>query len=128
MAIEEIRERLLPHAAALEHADVKYAVMGGNAVAEWVGRVDKAAVRFTRDVAILLRRSDLPRSIEAMQPAGFIHYRLLDVDVFLDGPEGTPKDGVHIVFAGERVRAARSSPRTGRFSIGTGRWLSSPRA
>ena len=38
MAIDEVRQRLLRAAAALEAGQVKYAVLGGNAVAEWVGR------------------------------------------------------------------------------------------
>lgn len=50
MAIQEVRERSLRSKAALEAAQVLYAVAAGNAVAEWVGRVDKAAVRFTQDV------------------------------------------------------------------------------
>ena len=57
MAIQEVRERLLRSTAALEAAQVPYAVTGGNAVAEWVGRIDKAAVRFTRDVDLLIRRA-----------------------------------------------------------------------
>ena len=48
MAIEKVRERLQRTAQALDAAQVPYAVIGGNAVAEWVGRVDEGAVRFTR--------------------------------------------------------------------------------
>ena len=55
-AVQEVRERLLRTTKALEHAQVSYAVAGGNAVAAWVGRVDMAAIRFTQDVDILLRR------------------------------------------------------------------------
>ena len=59
-AVEKVRERLLRATAALETANVPYAVIGGNAVAAWVARVDEAAVRNTADVDILLRRDDLP--------------------------------------------------------------------
>ena len=58
-----------------------YAVVGGNAVAEWVGRVDKAAVRFTQDVDILLRREDLPLAVTALEQAGFDFRRELDRNV-----------------------------------------------
>jgi hypothetical protein len=58
-AVEKVRDRLLRAANTLEQAGVPYAVAGGNAVAAWVSRVDEAAVRNTRDVDILLRRSDL---------------------------------------------------------------------
>ena len=60
-AVEKVRERMLRAVAALEKARVPYAVVGGNAVAAWVSRVDESAVRNTRDVDILLRRSDLRR-------------------------------------------------------------------
>lgn len=57
-AVEAVRERACRAAAALEKANIPYAVAGGNAVAAWVARVDRAAVRNTQDVDILIRRSD----------------------------------------------------------------------
>jgi hypothetical protein len=57
-AVEKVRERLLRATAALENASIPYAVCGGNAVAVWVTRVDESAVRNTRGVDILIRRSD----------------------------------------------------------------------
>ncbi len=48
MAIERVRERLLKVTGLLNESGIPYAVLGGNAVAEWVGRVDEAAVRFTQ--------------------------------------------------------------------------------
>ena len=41
--------------AALEARSIPYAVIGDNAVAAWVSRIDEAAVRNTKDVDILLR-------------------------------------------------------------------------
>ena len=68
--IEQVRRRLERAAAALAGAGIPYAVVGGNAVAAWVSRVDTAAVRNTRDVDILLRRNDLARAQSAMAAAG----------------------------------------------------------
>lgn len=108
-AVEKVRQRLLRAAAALEKAGVPYAVVGGNAVAAWVSRVDEAAVRNTRDVDILLRREDLERATEAMRAAGFIHRhaaalgKAAGLDMFLDGPEAKARDAVHVVMAGEKV-------------------------
>src|SRR5438876_2981492 len=65
-AVEKVRERLLRAAAALQTAGVPYAIAGGNAVAAWVSRVDEAAVRNTRDVDILLRRTDLEAAKTAL--------------------------------------------------------------
>jgi hypothetical protein len=104
-AVEKVRERLLRATAALEAARLPYAVIGGNAVAAWVSQVDEGAVRNTRDVDILVRREDLPAVIAAMSTAGFIHAEVAGVDLFIDGPNGKPSDGVHLLFAGEKIRA-----------------------
>jgi hypothetical protein len=103
-AVERVRDRLLRSTGALAGAGVPYAVAGGNAVAAWVSRVDTAAVRTTQDVDILIRRADLPAARAALEAAGFVYRHTADVDVFLDGPDAKARDGVHIVFAGEKVR------------------------
>ena len=51
--MEKVRERLRRAAAALEKANIRYAVAGGNSVAAWVSRVDEAAVRNTQAIDIL---------------------------------------------------------------------------
>ena len=104
MAAEKVKERLRRATKALDAAGVPYAVAGGNAVAEWVGRVDEDAVRNTRDVDLLIRRTDLPAARAALEAAGFVYHQLLDVDMFIDGPQGRPSGGIHILFAGEKVR------------------------
>jgi hypothetical protein len=109
-AVEKVRKRLSRAAAALERAGVRYAVVGENAVAAWVSRVDEAAARNTQDVDILLRREDLPAAIAAMSAAGFVHRRVAGVDMFLDGPQAKARDAVHLVFAGEKVRPEFVAP------------------
>jgi hypothetical protein len=104
MAAEKVKERLRRATKALDDACVPYAVAGGNAVAEWVGRVDEDAVRNTRDIDLLIRRIDLPAARTALEAAGFVYCQLLDMDMFIDGPQGRPSGGVHILFAGEKVR------------------------
>jgi len=104
MAAEKVKERLRRATKALDDAGVPYAVAGGNAVAEWVARIDEGAVRNTRDVDLLVRRIDLPAARAALEAAGFVYYQLLDVDMFIDGPQGRPSEAVHILFAGEKVR------------------------
>jgi hypothetical protein len=104
MAAEKVKERLRRAVKALDSAQVPYAVVGGNAVAEWVARIDEDAVRNTRDVDLLLRRADLGAARAALEAAGFVYCRLLDVDMFIDGPQGRPSGGVHLLYAGEKVR------------------------
>jgi hypothetical protein len=86
MAAEKVKERLRRAIGALEAADVPYAVVGGNAVAEWVARVDEEAVRNTRDVDLLVRRSQFDAARSALEAAGFFYHNLVGVDVFIDGP------------------------------------------
>ena len=103
-AVERVRERMIRAARALDAAHVPYAIAGGNAVAAWVSRVDEAAVRYTPDVDILLRRSDLVAATTALEAAGFVHRHTAGLDMFLDGAEAKARDAVHIVFADEHVR------------------------
>ena len=110
MAAEKVRERLRRATRALDGAGVPYAVVGGNAVAEWVARIDDEAVRNTRDVDLLVRRADFAAARAALEAAGFVYHRLIDVDVFIDGPQGKPSAGVHLLFADEKVRAADECP------------------
>jgi hypothetical protein len=104
MAAERVKERLRRATRALDAAGVPYAVAGGNAVAEWVARVDEDAVRNTRDVDILIRRPDFPAARACLEAVGFIYYELLDIDTFIDGPQGKPSGGIHLLYAGEKVR------------------------
>ena len=101
MAAEKVKERLRRATRALDAAGIPYAVIGGNAVAEWVGRVDEDAVRNTKDVDLLIRRADFPAVQTALEAVGFVYHQELDVDKFLDGPQGRPSAGIHIVYAGE---------------------------
>src|SRR5438128_1033741 len=103
-AVAKVRERLLRATAALNQAGVPYAVVGGNAVASWVATIDEGAVRNTRDVDLLVRRSDLPSITAALEQAGFVGDELLDVVMFRDGAEGKPSEAVHLLFAGEKTR------------------------
>ena len=103
-AVEAVRRRALRATAALAVAKIPYAVIGGNAVAAWVARVDRAAVRNTQDVDILLRRTDFEAAKLALESEGFVYHKILDIDCFLDGPDASPRDAVHIVFANEKVK------------------------
>ena len=120
--IENVRQRLERAARALREAGVPYAIVGGNAVAAWVSRVDTAAVRNTRDVDVLLRRIDLERAQAALAGAGFVHRRVASLgkagvmDVFLDGPGAKVRDAIHVLWAGERPvpDAIEPTPELGR--------------
>lgn len=108
-AVQKVRQRLLRAASALHRAGLDYAVVGGNAVAAWVSRVDESAVRNTRDVDILLQRADFERAKEALEAQGFVYRQLASlgrpgtIDVFLEDAEAKVRDAVHILWAEEKV-------------------------
>ena len=103
-AVELVRQRLLRATSALEQAGIPYAVADGNAVALWVSRVDVSAVRNTSDVDLLVRRIDLDAIKRALTAIGFVFRHSDGVELFLDGPTSRARDGIHLVFAGERVK------------------------
>ena len=109
-AVENVKDRLKRVTGALNAANVPYAVIGGNAVQHWVSQVDESVVRNTRDVDIILNRSDLPLAIEALESNGFIFRQAAGVSMFLDGPKAKARDAVHVVFAGEKVRDEYPEP------------------
>ena len=110
LAVELVKSRMLRATAALENAGIDYAVIGGNAVAAWVGRVDRSAVRFTQDVDLLIRRADLEATKAALEPAGFRYRHSSSIHMFLDGPDAKARDAVQVFFAGERVRPEYALP------------------
>ena len=103
-AVMRVLERLQRTVNALESESIPYAIVGGHAVAAWVSTIDPGAIRNTVDVDVLLRRQDIEAVKRAMAAAGFYYVQVMNVDMFLDGPDGRPRDGVHVLYAEERVR------------------------
>jgi hypothetical protein len=103
-AVEKVHERMLKTARALEAAGIPYAIIGGNAVAAWVGSKDPGAIRNTKDVDILLQRGDLEQATQAMAAAGFDLAEVNGVTMFLDREDPMPSRAVHVIFAGERIK------------------------
>lgn len=114
--IEKVKARLRRATALLDAAGLPYAVIGGNAVAAWVSRVDDSVVRNTRDVDLLVRRSDMDAIVTAMADGGFIHRSASilggkgRIEMFLDGPGAKARDRVHLIFSGEKVHPESIEP------------------
>jgi hypothetical protein len=104
MALDRVTERLRRITAALGGAGVPYALVGGQAVALWVATREPAAVRTTKDVDILLRREDLPRARAAALTANMDYFEVVGVGMFLERDDPNPRQAVHLVWAGEKVR------------------------
>ncbi len=103
-AVEKVQERLNRTVAALGKSPVPFVVIGGNAIAIWVSTRDEGAVRNTKDVDILVARADIQEAAKAMSEAGFDMMEVNGVTVFLDRDDPMPSRGIHVLYAGERVR------------------------
>src|SRR5205823_7330572 len=90
-------------AAMFGAEDIPYEVIGGMAVAAQMDRVDPDAVMLTRDVDIMIHRSDLERIKEAAGRHGFHLRHAAGLDMLLYGGEKKALRGVHLVFSGESV-------------------------
>ena len=81
-AVEKVKDRLRRVTKSLNEANISYAVIGGNAVQLWVAQVDESAVRNTRDVDIVLNRSDLAAATAALASVGFVYQEVDGVPMF----------------------------------------------
>jgi hypothetical protein len=108
--VSRVEHLLKSVTAALDRAGVPYAVIGGNAVATWVARRDVGAVRATKDVDLLLRRSDVARAARALEPLGLVQTDVLGLPVFVEAADPLPSRGVHVVLANEPVRMTDARP------------------
>lgn len=109
-AVEKVNNRLRKTVQILEAAKVPYAVIGGHAVRAWVAQVDEAAQRTTRDVDILVRPADLPALTTTMVNAGFHHRTTAGLDMFVEHPDASAKDAVHVLLVGNIERAGEPNP------------------
>jgi len=109
-AVEKVTDRLRKTVQIVEQANIPYAVIGGFAVRAWVAQVDEAAVRTTRDVDILVREGDLPSLIEAMTTAGFHYRQTAGLDMFVEEPEASARDAVHVLISGRVEKTGDPNP------------------
>lgn len=109
-AVEKVNQRLRKTVTILEEAKVPYAIIGGHAVRAWVAQVDEAAMRTTQDVDILVRPSDLPAVIQAMTAAGLYHRNTTGLDMFVEHPDASARDAVHVLLVGNVERGGEPNP------------------
>lgn len=110
MALDKVTERLENVSRVLGEAGVPFALVGGQAVAIWVASKEPAAVRTTKDVDILLRREDLPRARAAALKIDLDYFEVLGVGMFLERGDPNPRQAVHLIWAGEKVRPENAHP------------------
>ena len=76
--------------------NIAYELIGGGAVMVHVNRVEPSAVRNTKDVDIMVHRSDLERIKEVARHHGFTFRHAAGVNMLL-----------HLIFSGEKVRPSQ---------------------
>ena len=84
-------------------ANLDYAIVGGLAVYLYVEESEPDAGRLTRDIDILVRRSDLPAIAAAVESYGLEYRDVAGVDMLLQKGQSARR-AVHMVFSGEKVR------------------------
>jgi hypothetical protein len=101
-------ERLFELAAQLEtalsSAAIEYRIVGGLATYLYVEEVAPDAGRLTRDIDVTVRRQDLERIAQAVGPFGLVYRHVAGLDMIVDARQPSASRGVHLVFAGEKVR------------------------
>ena len=97
-------------AGPLADDGIAYEVIGGMAVMIQVNRVDAAAVRNTKDIDIMVQREDLEKIKAVGARNGFTFRHVRGVDMLLPPGEKQARNGVHLVFAGEKTSSQQALP------------------
>jgi hypothetical protein len=94
----------------LAAAGIPHEVIGGLAVLIHVEAADPTHSMLTRDVDLMIHRSDLEAVKQIAAEHGFRFRHTAGVDMLLYGDSPSARNAVHLVFAGEKVRPAQASP------------------
>jgi hypothetical protein len=97
----------------LSEAGIEYRVVGGLAVFFHVGSRDPLAARLTKDVDLAVDRADLPRITESVRSLGLEYRHVAGVDMLVDAKAPKARSGIHLLFAGEKVRPSDLEPLPG---------------
>ena len=95
---------------ALASENIPHELIGGLAVLIHVEEADPTQTALTRDVDLMVRRSDLERIKEAAARNGFRFRHAAGGDMLLYGSTESAKNAVHLIFSGEKVRPNQATP------------------
>ena len=105
---------------AFRAAGLEYRVVGGLAAYLYVEEAESDAGRLTKDIDILVRRQDLRRIAEAVEPFGLEYRHAAGVDMLVQKGAPSARRAVHMIFEGEKVRPEYSEAAA---KIGEGRQI-----
>ena len=109
-AVEKVNERLRKTVRILEHAKVPYAVIGGHAVRAWVAQVDESRSENNARCRHSRATERSPNLIAAMTAAGFYHRNTPGLDMFVEHPDASARDAVHVLLIGNIERGGEPNP------------------
>ena len=89
---------------------VPHELIGGLAVLVHVEEADPEHSTLTRDVDLMIRRSDLERVREIAARHGFRFRHTAGLDMLLYGDTTSARNAVHLLFSGEKVRPNQATP------------------
>ena len=89
---------------------IPHEVVGGLAVLIHVEEASPEHSVLTRDVDLMVRRSDLDRIKEAAARNGFRYRHAAGVDKLVYGDTESAKNAIYLVFSGEKIRPAYPVP------------------
>jgi len=90
--------------------NVPHELIGGMAVLVHVEEADPGQSTLTRDVDLMIRRSDLERVKEIALRQGFRFRHTAGLDMLMHGPSDSARNAVHLIFSGEKVRPNQAAP------------------
>jgi hypothetical protein len=97
-------------AGALGADAIAYEVVGGLAVLIHVEEANPELTSLTRDVDLMVRRSDLERIKLSAAEHGFRFRHSAGADMLIFGPAESARNAVHLIFSGEKVRPGYLAP------------------
>jgi hypothetical protein len=95
---------------AFDAAGIEYRVVGGLATYLYVEEAEPDAGRLTKDIDITVRRADLPRIAEAVEPFGLEYRHTAGLDMLVQKGKPSARRAVHMIFDGEKVRPGDAEP------------------
>ena len=96
--------------AAFAAAGLEYRVVGGLATYMYVEEAAPDAGRLTKDIDILVRRTDVQQIRKAVEPYGLKYRHVAGTDMLVQVGEPSARRAVHLVFSGEKVRPEYVEP------------------
>jgi hypothetical protein len=91
-------------ASAFTAERIPHEVIGGLAVLIHVEEANPEHTTLTRDVDLMVQRSDLDRIKLAAAQSGFRFRHVAGVDMLVYGETESAKNAIHLIFSGEKVR------------------------